>query len=548
MKHPQKLVMLLLFAIVAYSAKAQAPVTIDINLGKKSAPLYPMWANFGYDEPNYTYMTNGQQLLTELSQLTKVPVNIRMHHLLVTGDGTPALKWGSTNAYTEDKNGNPVYDWTIIDRIFDAIVSRKLHPIAQIGFMPQALSTHPDPYYKADGVKYSPKDYKKWSDLIYAWVKHSVDRYGQKEVEQWNWELWNEPDITYYWKDSTDDLIKLYDYTADAVKRALPTAIMGGPETTSPSGAKAAAFLRAFLTHIVSGKNYATGQTGAPLDLITFHAKGNTRLVNGVMRMNMKQELSDIDNGFKIVASYPTLKHLPIIVGESDPETCAACVGPQYDYRNGTIYPSYTAASFARIYDMAANRGVNLRGVVTWAFTFENEPIFKGYRELFTQGVDKPVLNTFRMFSMMAGNRAEVKQNLAYDAQRILDSGVRAQPDINALATIDKHQASIMVWNYHDDNNPGVAPSPVKIKLAGLPAGAATVQQYRIDDNHSNAYEVWKKMGSPSSPTIAQKETLKKAGKLETMGPPQKIKATAGQATIDVSLPSHSVALYQLTW
>ncbi len=544
-----KIVLLLFFIANTYSATAQTKaVTVNVDLNKKTAPLEPVWAFFGYDEPNYTYMTNGQNLLTELSQMTKVPVNIRAHHLLVTGDGTPALKWGSTNAYTEDKNGNPVYDWTIIDRIFDAIVSRKMHPIAQIGFMPQALSTHPDPYYKADGVKYSPKDYKKWSDLVYAWVKHSVERYGQKEVEQWNWELWNEPDITYYWKDNTEDFIKLYDYTADAVKRALPTAIIGGPETTSPSGEKAATFLKTFLTHVVSGKNYATGQTGSPIDLITFHAKGNTRLINGVMRMNMKQQLNDIDKGFQIVASYPTLKKLPIIVGESDPETCAACVGPQYDYRNGTIYPSYTAASFARIYDMAANRGVNLRGVVTWAFTFENEPIFKGYRELATQGVDKPVLNTFRMFSMMKGNRAEVKQNLAYTAQRILDSGVRAQPDINALATIDKRQASVMVWNYHDDNTPDIPANQVKIKLAGLPAAAVTVQQYRIDNEHSNAYEVWKKMGSPVSPTIAQKAMLQKAGKLETMGASQKIKVTGGNAIIDLDLPSHSVALYQLTW
>src|SRR6185312_9324805 len=114
-------------------------------------------------------------------------------------------------------------------------------------------------------------------------------------------------------------------------------------------------------------------------------------------------------------------KHLPIIVGESDPESCAACLSPQYDYRNNIMFSSYEAASISRIYDIAAKHGINLRGVVCWAFTFENEPIFKGYRELATQGVDKPVLNTFRMFAMMKGNRAEVKQNLAYTAQRILD-------------------------------------------------------------------------------------------------------------------------------
>ena len=284
-------------------------VVIELDLNKRSAPLDPVWAYFGYDEPNYTYMTNGQHLLTELSQMTKVPVYIRMHHLLVTGDGTPALKWGSTNAYTEDAKGNPVYDWAIIDRIFDVIVSRKMHPIAQIGFMPEALSTNPEPYFKKDGDRYPPKDYKKFADLVYAWVKHSVSRYGQAEVDHWDWELWNEPDIS-YWNGTTEEYIKLYDYSADAVKRALPTATIGGPETTSPSGTKAADFLKAFLTHIVSGKNYVTGKTGAPLDLITFHAKGNTKIINGVIRMNMKQQLTDIDQGFQIIASYPALKKI----------------------------------------------------------------------------------------------------------------------------------------------------------------------------------------------------------------------------------------------
>ena len=528
-----------------------APVVIQVAVDKVLGPFNPIWANFGYDEPNYTYMTNGQQLLSELSEMTKVPVNIRMHHLLVTGDGTPALKWGSTNAYTEDAQGNPVYDWTIIDRIFDAIVKRKMHPIAQIGFMPEALSTHPEPYLKSTGVSYPPKDYKKFAALVYAWVKHSVERYGQQEVEHWNWELWNEPDIS-YWRGTTEEYLELYDYSADAVKRALPTATIGGPETTSPSGAKAATFLKTFLTHIVSGKNYATGQTGAPLDLITFHAKGNTKIINGVIRMNMKQQLADIDQGFQIISSYPTLNKLPVIIGESDPETCAACAGPaypQYNYRNGTMYSSYTAASFARIYDMAANYGINLRGVVTWAFTFENEPIFKGFRELATQGVDKPVLNTFRMFSLMKGSRAEVTEKQGYTFKAILDSGLHStKPDINALATADKRGADIMVWNYHDDNNPAVGAAPVRVEVRGIPAATATLRQYRIDNEHSNAYEVWKKMGSPVSPTIAQKETLQKAGQLQTTGPPKKIAITNGQATINIELPSHGVSLFQLEW
>src|SRR5688500_20203319 len=105
-----------------------------------------VWAWFGYDEPNYTYMKDGKKLLTEIAELSPVPVYVRAHNLLTTGDGTPALKWGSTNAYTEDAKGNPIYDWTIIDSIFDTYIQRGMKSLAQIGFMPQSLSTHLETY------------------------------------------------------------------------------------------------------------------------------------------------------------------------------------------------------------------------------------------------------------------------------------------------------------------------------------------------------------------------------------------------------------------
>ena len=121
-----------------------SPVTIEVDLSKKSSEqLKPIWAFFGYDEPNYTYMKDGKKLLSEIAQLSPVPVNVRVHNLLTTGKGTHALKWGTTNAYTEDANGNPIYDWTIVDSIFDTYIQRGMKPLAQIGFMPEAMSIKP---------------------------------------------------------------------------------------------------------------------------------------------------------------------------------------------------------------------------------------------------------------------------------------------------------------------------------------------------------------------------------------------------------------------
>ena len=545
---------------LAAPAFSQSPVNIEVNLGTVKAPMKPIWAYFGYDEPNYTYMKDGKKLLTEISKLSKGPVYVRAHSLLVTGDGEAALKWGSTNAYTEDAQGNPVYDWTIVDKIFDTYIERGMKPIAQIGFMPQALSTNPEPYrhhWKPGdnyndiylGWAYPPKDYKKWSELVYQWVKHSVSRYGQKEVESWYWELWNEPNIS-YWKGTMDEYIKLYDYTADAVKRALPTAKVGGPEVTGPGWDKSQVWMKAFFDHVTKGKNYATGKVGTPIDFITYHAKGAPKLVDGHVQMNMGTQLRDLDKGFEIVASYPTLKKLPIIIGESDPEGCAACsedVSPQNAYRNGTMYSSYTAASFARKYELAEARGVNLLGAVSWSFEFEDQAWFRGFRDLATNGVDKPVLNVFRMFGMMEGNRVEVKQNLAYDYKKVRDESVRGAADINGLASKSTNSAAVMVWNYHDDNVP-VPDASVKISVKGLPAQKVMMYHYRIDKENSNSYEAWKNMGSPKAPSAEQIRLLEKAGQLELLTSPEWITPKNGGATIEMQLPLQAVSLLHFKW
>lgn len=552
-----------IFMITSFSGFAQntvTPATINVNLNKEVGDMYPMWAWFGYDEPNYTYMKDGKKLLTEIAALSPVPVYVRAHSLLVTGDGKAKLKWGSTNAYTEDANGKPIYSWTIIDSIFDTYVKRGMKPFAQIGFMPEALSTKPQPYMHewipggkasiATGWAYPPKDYNKWAELVFQWVKHSVERYGKKEVESWYWELWNEPNIE-YWKGTPEEFFKLYDYTVDAVKRALPTAKIGGADVAGTGGRGGTKFLTDFLTHCVSGTNYVTGKVGTPIDLISFHAKGSPTLVNGVVRMNVGTQMRDIQKGFNIVASFPTLKNLPIIIGESDPEGCASCgmvTSPQNAYRNGTMYPSYTAASFARKYALADQIGINFKGAVTWAFEFEDQPWFYGFRDLATNGVDKPVLNVFRMFGKMSGKRVEVEGSRMYPLRTFVDSSARGpQTDIGGLAAKSAKGASVMIWNYHDMDIQAPA-EPVSVAFSGLKIANVTLTQYLVDNSHSNSYEVWKKMRSPQNPTKEQIAILEKAGMLETVGKPQKLKVNNGKLTVSTSLARQGVALLKLDW
>jgi xylan 1,4-beta-xylosidase len=258
---------------------AQDAVTVRVAVDKPMGALVRPWTFFGYDEPNYTYTPNGKKLLRELAQLSPVPVYIRTHNLLTSGDGKGSLKWGSTNAYSEDAHGNPVYDWTIVNQIFDAYRDADVFPIVELGFMPKALTTGPAPYRHEfphgpifTSWSYPPKDYTKWGELIFQLARHLRQRYGDAYVKTWLWEVWNEPDIP-YWHGTTGEFLRLYDVSAEALLRAVPYAQIGGPDTTGPTNAKAKKFLRQFLEHCAHGKNYATGMTGAPLDFITFHPK-----------------------------------------------------------------------------------------------------------------------------------------------------------------------------------------------------------------------------------------------------------------------------------
>jgi xylan 1,4-beta-xylosidase len=511
--------------------------------------LNRFWRFFGADEPNYATMKDGRALLTELGALAPHIVYFRAHNLLSTGDGTPAFKWGSTNIYTEDANGNPIYDWTIVDHIFDTYIARGIHPYAQAGFMPQALSIHPEPYQHtwrpglgyqqiATGWTYPPKDYARWAELLNRWAAHCVERYGREEVEKWYWEIWNEPNLSFYWKGTPEEFYKLHDYAVDAIRRALPNARVGGPDAAGGG----TAFLDGFLDHITNGTNYVTGQQGTPTDFLSFHAKGQPKFVEGHVRMGISSQLTDLDKGFTMIAARPALKAKPIVIGESDPDGCAACQGPQLGYRNGLMYSSYTAASFARKPDIAAKHGVNLEGAITWAFEFEDQPYFAGFRQLASNGLDLPVLNVFRMFARMEGQRVSASSDGQIALDDIIANGVRGKPDVGVLASYAKGKLAVFVWHYHDDDVAG-DDAAVSLSLAGLPKGLVKVTHYRIDDTHSNVYAAWKRMGSPAAPNDQQYAALKSADGLETMDAPGPLNVSRGRAKLEFTLPRQAVSL-----
>lgn len=316
---------LILSAACCWCQRSADTVQIEVRADKAEGTIPPVWNFFGYDEPNYTYAANGQKLLGELASLSANPAYVRVHNLFTSGDGTASLKWGSTNIYTEE-GGRPVYDWKIVDRIFDTFHAAGVKPLVEIGFMPQALSTHPEPYRHNfphgsiyTGWAYPPKDDQKWAELVFQFVRHLRRRYGDDEVKTWLWEIWNEPDIG-YWQGTPEEFFQLYDFSADAVLRALPGAKIGGPDSTGPASDKAADFLRAFLQHCSHGSNSATQKTGAPLDFISFHPKGSPKWQGNHVEMGISRQLAAVEQGFKIVESFPEWRNTPVILGEFDPK------------------------------------------------------------------------------------------------------------------------------------------------------------------------------------------------------------------------------------
>jgi xylan 1,4-beta-xylosidase len=326
---------------------------------------------------------------------------------------------------------------------------------------------------------------------------------------------------------------------------------VGGPASTGPGNEKANIFLRNFLKHVNSGKSAAVGGP-VPLDFISFHAKGAPAIDEGRVTMGLNRELTDVDRGFELITGFPRFRHLPIILSEADPEGCAACsskMNPANNYRNSTLYPAYTAAEYKALLDLSDRHAVHLISMLSWSFEFEDRDYFEGFRSLATNGVDKPILNLFRMLGLMSGDRVKTTSTGAVPLETLIRTGAREAPDVDALAAHAPRQASILVWNYHDINAPAQS-TATSVIVQGIPAGVKRmlITQYRIDDTHSNAYTVWLQMGSPQHPDSQQYAQLRAAGQLQLLTSPMWLDVHNGTLELSAEMPRQSIALFQLTW
>jgi xylan 1,4-beta-xylosidase len=235
----------------------------------------------------------------------------------------------------------------------------------------------------------------------------------------------------------------------------------------------------------------------------------------------------------------PSLANKPVIIGENDPEGCAACPGPANAYRNGTMYSSYTAASYPRLWALARQHKVNLQGALSWAFTFVDQPWFAGYRQLATNGVDLAVLNAFRLLARLGSDEVAASSDRQVPLATVVRDGVRGQADVGVLATrTAKGGLAVLLWHYHDDDLTG-PDAAIRVSINGITA-RQRARLWRVDQQHGNAFAAWQLMGSPARPSPAQVRRLQRASQMIAEDIPMTARG------LDVLVPRQGVALIEI--
>jgi xylan 1,4-beta-xylosidase len=538
----------------------RAEVTVDASVW--DGRLEHTWNYIGYDECNYTHSPGGMALIKKLGELEK-PYYIRTHHMLCTGNLHGFYKWGSTNAYLEDENGNPIYNFDVIDKMCDIWLSNNCKPFFELGFMPIHLADMPDvkpgadmtAAYRRNGWNRPPKDYDKWYGLIRELLTHLLTRYGKAELETWYFEMWNEPDIV-YWQGTHEEFCKLYDYTEAAIHDVLPALRFGGPATCGARKPedKAAVYLRDFLTHVKSGRNYKTGSTGTRIDFVSFHTKGGGYPVSYSNKLpktpSVKSFLEQIKNCAGIVKDCG-YGNLECILSEADTDGWAAggrFDNPVFDFRNTEYYASFVASAYKNTYDLARELGMDIRPLA-WAFMFEGERCFEGTRAFSTQGIDKAVLNLFRLYAKLGGQRVKLISSKAQSPLEYADDHGSGQgAEIDGWAAVTGTGSLEVLLYCHEDTWNEQDEYAVSFTAANLPfGGPVNVTHYRIDREHSNAYAEWVRQGRPDYPQAGQYDAIKARDGLELLHPPHRCEQADGKISLEFTMPVKSVSLISIS-
>lgn len=428
--------------------------------------------------------------------------------------------------YSEDKQGRPLYNFQYIDALYDAILNIGMKPFVELGFMPEALASGPKTVFWWKGNSTPPKDYDKWERLIQALVQHWTARYGADEVKQWYFEVWNEPNLNYFWSGTQAEYFKLYEVTARAIKSVSPAFRVGGPATAG----------NGWVSETIA---FAVRQQ-VPLDFITTHdygVKGIGFDENGIQQLYLITDPDAIIGGVRgsraQIKSSPR-PELPLYYTEWS---------TSYSPRD-PVHDSYLSAP----YILAKLKGTEgyADSMSYWTFTdiFEENgpvpsPFHGGFGLLNFQGLRKPAFYAYQFL-----NRLGAEELTANDA--------------DSWACRDSHGVQVLFWNYTPPitkesnqkyfkrDQPSRKLGQVRVSVAALPRGTYQMKIFRLGYQINDVYSGYLKIGSPATLTREQVRELaeKNDGRSIDSG---SIRITAGQSFVrSVALRENDVYLITL--
>jgi xylan 1,4-beta-xylosidase len=432
-------------------------------------------------------------------------------------------------------NGQPTYTWTNLDKIFDYITSIGMDPLVEVGFMPKALASGTKTfgwYGGSPGNVTLPKDWVKWGDFIYNVAKHAIDRYGVDRVRNWNWEVWNEPDLPRgdFFMGTIQDYFKLYDTTVAGLLRADPQLRVGGP-SVAISGNN---WINDFIDHCMANR--------VKLDFISWHTypqfKADPTAIPGAHR-NVQSLLDrkKVQYPQLNVQNYLTEWNTTYLGGESfhhemGASFVAKTIHGLFADQNGVKPPD--AAAFWVISELWEE----------WQTTAEAFDVMGMVTR--THNVRKPSFLAFQMMASM------------YNIQLDFQGGLKDARGLNGWATVsdDHKQVQVLIYDHNfvsaTDSSADFVPTVidnVTLRLTSLPFAkpSVTLQRFGVDHDHNNAYTVAKNAGNTLLPSAATWTAMEQAGQLRTVAPDETRATTAGALTLTFQQSQPGVTLFLIT-
>ena len=527
-----------ILAVGLASAGAADPVRIEVDCGISLGKNVPFWASMVFHPTEYLDSDWGRDLVKLLAESGAAARYIRLYNQ-------------PEDAVWIGEDGKLRYEWDHFDRRADLLLGHGIKPIVAFFSMPEPIAADPGKNRKRsflDGKKIfigPPKDYTLWQQMCADFTRHVIERFGEEEVLSWIFLCWNEPDLGGFWAGGNyREYPKLYDHFAAGVKGVNPKIRIGGPSYSSGRTFSNPESWKFFLDHITDGTNFVTGEKGSPIDLITIHTYGGHGGGGG-----SEAPQPDLDYLFtqqrKFAAirdEYPGLRKVPILVSEWGATSGGATTmfrKPTAEVRNSQFGASFLASMAAR--HLAWKHSPEDPRISDLSFCISGyekarETDFQGQRTVHTvNGFHKPILNAYKMLAMLGDNLVEGR--VAGDA-----------PNLEVIAAGDEARIAVLVSHHvskYWKNDGPAAEVALRVATAWKEPVAATVTHWRIDEDHSNAYTIFRKLGRPERPTPDQTAQIRERMGLETLGQPEK--ATVGDTfQTNFELPCNGVSLIEI--